>query len=379
MTGPASSPLPVDDGGHDAIKGFAYQFDKTLLEIIRSPRQRLQIEGAQDLSGEHYHMQIKNRSGKFYLSSIGKAVRKMFSQFEISRHPSYILHCHFADQTPGTSRSLNADELDSLLADQFHTVDKDLKLQFLKSFSIHFSEDYETQFKNVLDCITSELSAKDSTEALSYHAILHAYLRNLVLTKPPGSRWVGLNDLKAAVREARSAIFTASYVTYCGYEKYLKMVRRQHLPRRVNVPNIERLFSFECTQETNPQDIAEAVLHICNRYRIEENSPAPYFTFRGKFDDRSIKASLWEVGAYFNDGRGYHGGNFRMEILTNPPFGAARIKVVEPVQLHDLMTEVRFKEFHDFFLVEKTDSPVPVPRPHHVFLESHGDLIEVFR
>ncbi|MFJ2107096.1 hypothetical protein ACIOHH_21190 [Streptomyces microflavus] len=369
----------MDDGGHDAIKGFAYQFDKTLLEIFRSPQQRLQIEGAQDLSGEHYHMQIKNRSGKFYLSSIGKAVRKMFSQFTISLSPSYILHCHFADQAPGTCRSLNADELDGLLAGQFDTVDKDLKLQFLKSFSIIFSEDYETQFKKVLECIAAELAAKDPAETLSYHAILHAYLRNLVLTKLPGSRWVRLNDLKKAVKEAQSAIFTATYVTYCGYEKYLKMVRRQYLPRRVNVQNIERLFSFECTQETNPQDIAEAVLHICDRYLIKENSPAPYFTFRGEFEERSIKASLWEAGAYFNDGRGYHGGDFRMEILTNPPFGAARIKIVETAQLSELMSEVKFREFHDFFLVEKIDSPIPVQRPHHVFLESHGDLIEVFR
>ena len=379
MTDLASGPLPVDDGGHDAIKGFAYQFDKTLLEIFRSPRERLQIEGAQDLSGEHYHMQIKNRSGKFYLSVIGKAVRKMFAQFTINRSPSYILHCHFADQAPGTCRSLNAEELDNLLAGQFDKVDEELKLQFLKSFSINFSEDYETQFENVLKCVASELAAKDSTEALSYHAILHAYLRNLVLTRIPGSRWVGLNDLKKAVKEAQSAIFTATYVTHCGYDKYLKMARRQYLPRRVNVPNLERIFSFECTRDTNPQDIAEAVLHICDRYRIEENSPAPYFTFHGEFDESSIKASLWEAGAYFNDGRGYHGGVFRMEILTNPPFGAARIKIVEPGRLHELMTKVTFKEFHDFFLVEKTDSPIPVPRPHHVFLESHGDLIEVFR
>ena len=123
MTDLASGPLPVDDGGHDAIKGFAYQFDKTLLEIFRSPRERLQIEGAQDLSGEHYHMQIKNRSGKFYLSVIGKAVRKMFAQFTINRSPSYILHCHFADQAPGTCRSHNAEELDNLLAGQFDKVD----------------------------------------------------------------------------------------------------------------------------------------------------------------------------------------------------------------------------------------------------------------
>jgi hypothetical protein len=81
LTNLVGSPPPVDDGGHDAIKGFAYQFDKTLLEIFQSPKQRLEIEGAQDLSSEHCHMQIKNRSGKFYPSVIGKAVRKMFLQF----------------------------------------------------------------------------------------------------------------------------------------------------------------------------------------------------------------------------------------------------------------------------------------------------------
>ncbi|MFD8296299.1 hypothetical protein ACFV13_08770 [Streptomyces bauhiniae] len=379
MTDLASSSLPVEDGGHDAIKGFAYQFDKTLLEIFQSPRQRLQIEGAQDLSGEHYHMQIKNRSGKFYLSAIGKAVRKMFLQFISSGPTSYILHCHFPDQAPGTLRSLTSDELNSLLAGRFDQVEAEVKLQFLKSFCISFAEDYETQFNNVLKCINTELSVKDSVETLSYHAILHAYLRNLVLTQLSGSRWVGLNDLKKAVKDAQSAIFTSTYVAHCGYEKYLKMVRRQYLPRRVNVPNLQRVFSFECTQETNPQDIADAVLSICDRYRIEENSPAPYFTFHGDFDESLIKASLWDAGAYFNDGRGYHGGTFRMEILTNPPFGAARIKLVQPEHLNELMVKVAVKEFHDFFLIERRDSPIPVPRPHHVFLQSHGDLLEVFR
>ncbi|MBZ6255190.1 hypothetical protein KVH22_06375 [Streptomyces olivaceus] len=379
MTDLAGSPPPVDDGGHDAIKGFAYQFDKTLLEIFQSPRQRLEIEGAQDLSGEHYHMQIKNRSGKFYPSVIAKAVRRMFLQFMSNRDAAYILHCHFADQPPGTSRLLTLDELNGLFSGQFSEVEQDLKLQFSKSFCINFSEDYETQFKNVLQYIATGLGAKDSVEALSYHAILHAYLRNLVLTEPSGRRWVALNDLKKAVADARSAIFTSTYVLHCGYEKYLKMVRRQYLPRRVNVPNLERIFSFECTGDTRPEDIAEAVLTICERYRIAESSPTPYFTFRGEFDESSIKANLWEAGAYFNDGRGYHGGAFKMEILTDPPFGAARLKIVEQDKLLDLMAEVAIKEFHDFFLIEKLDSPVAVPRPHHVFLQSHGDLMEVFR
>src|SRR5690349_10334497 len=87
---------PDDDGGYDAIKGFAYQFDATLLEVFGSPRSTFEVEGAQDLSGENYYIQIKNRSGKFYLSVIAKAVRLMFRQFlSGGASVAYILHCHF--------------------------------------------------------------------------------------------------------------------------------------------------------------------------------------------------------------------------------------------------------------------------------------------
>ncbi|MET7583525.1 hypothetical protein [Streptomyces microflavus] len=372
------SPL-ADDGGHDAIKGFAYQFDKTLLDIFQSPGQRFEVEGAQDLSSERYYMQIKNRTGKFYLSVLRKAVRKMFAQFLTSQDAAFILHCHFADQAPGTTRLLTPDELNVLLSGQFDEVEPDLKLQFSKSFCINFSEDYETQFKAVLKSITANLHAKDSVEGLSYHAILHAYLRNLILSQSLGTRWVSLNDLKKAVRDAQSAIFTSMYVAHCGYEKYLKMVRRQYLPKRVNVPNLERVVSLECRETTSAEDIAEAVLTICDRYRIQENSPTPYFTFRGDYDEGLIKASLWEAGGYFNDGRGYHGGAFKMDILIDPPFGSARLKIVEQSKLGDLMSRVAVKEFHDFFLTERNDPPIAVPRPSHVFLQSHGDLTQVFR
>lgn len=379
MTDLVSDLPPADDGGHDAIKGFAYQFDKSLLEIFRSPGQRLEIEGAQDLSGEHYHMQIKNRSGKFYPSVIGKAVRKMFSQFMVSGSSSYILHCHFSDQVPGTVRTLSATELESLLGGEFAEIEEEVKAQFLKAFVVHFSDNYEDQFRVVLKGVAAELHAKGAVEAVAYHAILHAHLRSLVLSEPPGFRRVGINELKKAVKDARSAIFASTYADHCGYENYLKMVRRQYLPRRVDVPNVERIFSFECRQETDPHDIAEAVLTICERYRVRQDSPAPYFTFRGHFNESSIKASLWEAGAYFNDGRGYHGGEFRMEILTRPPFNTGHIKIFEYGQLQELMNQVRFKEFHDFFLVEGKEPPIPIPRPHQVFFQTYGDLARVFR
>ena len=92
----------LEDGGHHAIKGFAFQFDTSLLEIFRNPRLEVQIEGTEDLESETYYTQVKNRSGKFIPSAIKKSVLKLIQQHQ--RNPSFTfrLYCHFSDQENGT-------------------------------------------------------------------------------------------------------------------------------------------------------------------------------------------------------------------------------------------------------------------------------------
>ncbi|MEV7860968.1 hypothetical protein AB0O86_19575 [Streptomyces hirsutus] len=380
MTDPTWKQPPDEDGGYDAIKGFAYQFDATLLEVFENPRSNFEVEGVQDLSGENYHIQIKSRSGNFYLSVIAKAVRLMFKQFLMSDDSvSFILHCHFPDQTPGTVRQLTLEEFDKLLTDDLSTVDEEDKKKFLKIFSVKFSSDYETQFKKVLKVITAELSTKDQLEAVSYHAILHAHLRSLVLTNPPGLRRVNLETLRKAIRSAQSVIFTSTYADHCGYAKYLKMVRRNYTSRRVNVRNLERVFSFECDEATDPEEIVVAALAIRDRYYIPENSPPPYITFRGLFDDEAIRRALWDAEAYFNDGRGYHGGTFNLEYLVNPPIRGFGLKIVDQMELPDLVARARVKEFHDLFSNSKCDVPEAVPVANHVYLRAYGDFFDVVK
>ncbi|WP_447038393.1 hypothetical protein [Streptomyces sp. DSM 118878] len=356
MTDPTWKQPPDEDGGCDAIKGFAYQFDATLLEVFENPRSSFEVEGVQDLSGENYHIQIKNRSGNFYLSVIARAVRLMFKQYLLSdENVSFILHCHFPDQVPGAVRQLAPDEFEKLLTDDLAAVDEVVKNQFLKSFSVKFSSDYETQFKKVLKVISVELSAKDQLEAVSYHAILHAHLRNLVLSNPPGMRRVGVADLRKAIRSAQSVIFSSTYADHCGYANYLKMIRRSYTSRRVNVRNLERIFSFECGEETDPEEIVVAALAIRERYYIPENSPPPYLTFRGSFDGDVIRRALWESEGYFNDGCGYHGGNFNLDYLVDPPIRGFGLKIVDQAKLPELVSRARVKEFHDLYSVSKCD------------------------
>jgi hypothetical protein len=304
----------------------------------------------------------------------------MFRQFlSGGASVAYILHCHFPDQSPGTVRQLSMEEFEKLLFGDLKIADGEAKQQFIKAFSVKFSSNYEQQFKSVLQAITEELSAKDQIEAISYHAILHSYLRNLVLDNPPGLRRVTLSDLRKAIRISQSSIFASTYAHHCGYAKYLKMVRRSYTFKRVNVRNLERVFSFECDEATDPEEIVVAALAIRDRYYIPENSPPPYLTFRGSFDGDVIREALWGAEAYFNDGRGYHGGRFNLEYLVNPPIKGFGLKIVEQERLPELVTEARVKEFHDLFVNSKCDAPGSVPVRNHIYLRAYGDFFDVLR
>lgn len=364
------------DGGYHAIKGFAYQFDASLLRIFDNPGMVAELEGKQDLTVENYHIQVKHRSEKFSISAVASAVQLMFRQFLRDNSSQFILHCHFSDQRPGLERDLTKEELDRILSDFPQSFDPSMCSKFLRSCRISFREDYQGQFKQVLQLIRERLNARDESEATYYHAILHGYLRDIILANPIGSRRVAFHSLRQAISSARTAIFESAYVEQCGYEKYLKAVRRRYTLRRVNVA-AERVFSFECDAATDLDTLAEVALLLMEKYCARAGDPPPYITFRGDFDTLAIKKALWDAGARFNDGTGYHGGIFRMEELVNPPASDRKLKIVDRVDLPVLMDSVRIKEFHDFYLAESVKTPLQASTASHVFVRSFEDLLQV--
>ncbi|WP_143712532.1 hypothetical protein [Streptomyces hygroscopicus] len=365
------------DGGHHAIKGFAYQFDASLLETFRHPRSVVQVEGKQDLSIDEYHMQIKNRSSKFALSELSTAIHLMVHQFMEDPKSRFRLHCHFSDRAPGEIFALSIDDLDSTLALFSCIASDEVRQNFIKACEIAFAENYEEQFTQLLQLIKRELGAQDISEAVSYHAILHGHVRDAILSNAPGSRVISQRSLKQAISTAKRSIFQSGYAEYCGYEKYLKAVRKNYNFKSVNVLPRERIFSFECDSFTNPEDIAEAALLLRNRYHVPPNSPAPYLTFRGDFDLTSIKSAMWDVRALFDDGTGYNGGSFRIDDLVDPPSRSFGLKIVEAETIPLLLKRVSLKEFHDFYTFESVEAPFSASKSSHVFLQSYADLSRI--
>ncbi|MFJ8093129.1 hypothetical protein [Streptomyces griseofuscus] len=364
------------DGGYHAIKGFAYQFDASLLRIFENPYATAELEGKQDLSVENYHIQVKHRSEKFSVSAITSAVQLMFRQFQHDSSSQFILHCHFSDQPPGFERELHPDELDKILAEYPDSYEKSTVGKFAGACRVSFHENYHNQFKELLGLIRERLNARDDAEATYYHAILHGYLKDVILTNPIGSRRVAFRSLRQAISSARTAIFESAYVEQCGYEKYLKAVRRRYTLRTVNIA-AERIFSFECDATTELDTLAEVIILLRDKYCPGPAYPPPYMTFRGDFNSLEIKKALWDAGARFNDGTGYHGGIFRIEELINPPASDLKLKIIDAEHLTSLMDNVRIKEFHDFYATESASTPRSVSGASHVFVRSFEDLLQV--
>ena len=60
----------MTDGGYYAIKGFEYQIDKTILEILKGDDETtICLEQIQDINSDNYVMQVKYKETQKYTPS----------------------------------------------------------------------------------------------------------------------------------------------------------------------------------------------------------------------------------------------------------------------------------------------------------------------
>ncbi|WP_146064935.1 hypothetical protein [Streptomyces sp. SM1] len=366
------------DGGHHAIKGFAFQFDASLLQVLTNPGVAVEIEGAQDIGVRTFHIQVKHRSTSYSLSRIAPAVRQMMSQFATDSTLRFALYGHFPDRIPGETLRINREELETALGKFSDDYSNDIKDWFTKSFEVIFAPDFVSQFSSVLDHLKRTLRARSEAEALCWHAVIHGYLRDVILKRPLGERSITLRDLRDLVHQARTAVFEASYAQVCGHEKYLRLIREEYKSVTAHVPPRERLILVECDDQTHPLDLVDVAVCLQRRYFAGE-SPAPYVCFRGPIGLLSIKHALWQQRVHFHDGFDYGGAEFSVQSLVSPRLPGHGIKLVDPLVLAQLVGHVKMNEVHDFYLTEPTGNLFPDARVRHVIVQSPSDLREVFK
>ena len=231
-----------NNGGYYAIKGFLYQFDKSLIEILRNPDIKVGIEKIQDIDINNYAIQVKHKETQNYSpSKIKDAVIQLIDLFKNDKSQKFCLYCYFKNKSPCLYK-LNLTELDKIIGNKKDKYLPYLKKEFLNNFKINFSNNYEEQFEELINIIKKSFSLTSKDKAIIYHSIFRSKLFDISI-KTKDEREISKNDLLLFIEDAEKTIFYLSYSKYLSKEKYEKIIRKDFFTFiAANIDNFERLF-----------------------------------------------------------------------------------------------------------------------------------------
>ena len=241
----------TDQGGYYAIKGFAYQIDKALIEILDADdSQSISVENIQDIDSDNFVIQVKYRETQDYgHSKIREPVLQLIEEFEKNPDKKYILYCHFNNKIP-SSIHLDIDELNKILKpingskpksekvnQRIHDLTDELKAKFIQNFEIIYSQEYQEQFEEVINKIIT-LFNTDEDNAVLYYSWMDTYISNKIVGNPNAdNRNFTKEELCSVIHNGKNKIFNTAYEEYLGHEKYLAKVKNHFIKPRLKYDN----------------------------------------------------------------------------------------------------------------------------------------------
>jgi len=349
-----------NEGGYYAIKGLLYQFDKTLIEVISNPEAEIAFENLQDIDYDNYVLQVKHKETQKYAAyKIRKPVEGLLELFMQDPTKKLCLYCYFNNTKP-RDWHLTLDEIDSILSTSVRNHYKQsFRNQFIRSFFIRFSEDYQKQFEKTINLIRNSFSLRNDAEAALYHAIFRSKLLDRSV-KPRPQRRIHFQELGNFLEDAEITIFQSSYSKYLTTEKYTKLIKRRYFTFSApNIENFERLFLIDCDQTFSRVDMVEIASRLARKYFRKDKSPQPFLAIRNAETTviQQVKRDLFDKGVLFFDGTHFNGDRFRLEDLVaknmnNPAYS---LKIVPESELSRFVKSINLQEIYQFFVNSPVD------------------------
>lgn len=333
------------DGGYYAIKGFTYQFDKSLLEILRDADGWVEIENIQDIKTDSFYIQVKHKETQKYADSKIRPAVIQLIECSAEENKATKLYCYFANKK-AERIPLDINYLNKILGREKHRFDDITKTKFLNNFVLEFSENFEDQFKEVIIKIKSSFKLKTDEEAITYHAIFQSHLIDVALKKNARNRKVSFSDLELMLNDKEKIIFEVAYSKYLTMKRYLDYVRKEYfIQKTLNARPNERLIIVQVDQKVSDLELMKIISGIENRFHKKDTSPAPYICLYGLADARFfvLKQKLWDHEMFFSDGTHFRDDKFRIKDLIKKihkdNHDKATFKLISSVLLPVLLNE----------------------------------------
>ncbi len=350
------------DGGVIALRGFVYQFDRTIQEVINRPNESVEVEHIEDLNGVDWCIQVKNHSSKYKPSTLKKAIKSLWQAHRVNPQLKLRIHCHFADKTPGEFLPLDVENLpptwlDVLKIDSMAASEKDIAY-FLKKLKILFTSNLESQLSDLLKQIRTHFALNSDEDSLCAHAIIRAYMLSVASKRQKSDRIISFSSLKEAYAQHRSMILDNGLTQQMGEEKYIRFISTRLFKKNINLDNTDHAFIIEVQPRESHEKIASLAERISTRYfKIMRTGPkgrppvlcikglpeAEYAKVAAKIYERlyiiisnspKMPSGHWHLP--FVDGHPFYGSNFQLDEINK--FAASSrtlLRLIPPHALHE--------------------------------------------
>jgi hypothetical protein len=353
---------------HATIKGYFYQFDHTIVRILKAtaPLSSIIVEGIEDIDledgGHSAFIQCKYYEGSSYNHSVIKdAVIQMFKHYcamgcPVDRALRYRIYGHYKDgqdKLPATfdTAFLKRHFLTYTSEKITHEVYAEMgandaqvdAFRGLLDIDLH-AKSYADQQALVLQLLVAQIPGCIKEDAATfYYPNAINVIQSLAIRACVNDRKITKTQFIAEVNR-KEAVFSLWLREKFGNDYYARLIKRKHFQFRssTKVPKASRFFVIDIAGEFDLSRSVALLVKLSTRFSHREHNRTlqsdrfcPYVLLRGLQPEElvSLKRALLSLGLSFFDGYPFFGSDFSPQHLTIEPTkeNAVRLKFVPSV------------------------------------------------
>lgn len=319
--------MGISRSAHHTIAGYHYQFDKSILEILRArPAVRIELENIEDVDVEGECIQCKYHAAQRYQPSAIKKPMLAFLKHYANNggQHRYTLYAHFGD--PGNFKPIDLPELKVILGKEKKDVklsDPKLRVFLNNHFRYEAADDIDTQQQAVLAELGRVMRApRADCEQYYYGNALHEVFR-LARQADVKGRTTTRRGFVAAI-DKKQVIFRRWLAEMRGQKDYVKHVRGSLKAADALRSNKKRFvyLTDDFASNARPADIARFCRILADRYfelgKVLHNAePVTVIIDRSRDQVEDVQQRLLAWGIRLNTG--YEGIAFQPALFNERP------------------------------------------------------------
>jgi hypothetical protein len=354
----------------DTITGYFYQFDKSILELLKQDDDNASIciEGIEDIdvvsANETSAIQCKYYAKTEYNHSvIKKPIILMLRHFAKKKNIDikYHLYGHYKSGheklTNLTVESLKTNFLTYSKTDKndqdekvniTHLVHEELNLSnedlnlFLKLLTVDIhAPSFEDQYQEIINSIKINLCVSEVEAELYHYNSALKLVKNLSIKQTREERTTTKIDFINKIK-TKDEIFDSWFIRRKGRDKYIQNVKRQHLSNGLNMEAFDRFFLVDCCGSDSLSDIKDLIFVLAKKWsKISPRQNSPFcpsiYVHNSSLENVvNLKNIMFTEGMFFLDAYPFKDSNMYSNHFYTKPTNENGIKFRFVDSLEDL-------------------------------------------